>query len=66
MKPILTREVLQPEFYQGSSLLSAPKGRHCPLALDGCRTAGINASDTKLITPTEIHTLDGQETMGPG
>lgn len=37
-----------------------------PLALDGCRTAGINASDTKLITPTEIHTLDGQETMGPG
>lgn len=37
-----------------------------PLALDGCHTAGINASDTKLIIPPEMHTLDGQETMGPG
>lgn len=36
------------------------------MALTGCRTAGINAFDTKLITPTEMHTLDGQETMGPG
>ena len=59
VKPILTRKVSQPEFYQGSSPLSAPgKANAVPRPLDGCCTAGINASDTKLITPTEIaHTV---------
>lgn len=59
VKPILTRKVSQPEFYQGSSPLSAlGKPNAVPRPLDGCCTAGINASDTKLITPTEIaHTV---------
>lgn len=52
-------KVLQLEFYQGSSLLSAPeKANAVPRPLNGCHTAGINASDTKLLTPTEIaHTV---------
>lgn len=59
VKPVLTRKVSPLKFYQGSSLLSAPeKANAVPWPLNGCHTAGINASDTKLITPTEIaHTV---------
>lgn len=55
VKPVLARKVSQPEFYQGSPLLLAPdKANAVPRPLDGCPTAGINASDTKPITPTAI------------
>lgn len=59
VKPILTRKCRS----QNSTRVLhcyQPRGKAnaVPGPLDGCRTAGINASDTKLITPTEIaHTV---------
>lgn len=53
VKPILTRQVSQAQFYLGSSPLPAPgEANAVPRPLDGCCAAGRNASDTKLLTLT--------------